>query len=129
MNTVSSPVRGANEIRIQQYPALEDGNASFPSGGYQVKGSPSSQDRGLLLQHEIQGAPLIEVLIQEKKAIYACAVASPRSAHREFKTSHEPLQEVTWDSENFGELPYFTPMIVCTKEFERDLNHDRDGVH
>ncbi len=129
MNTVSPPVRGANEIRIQQYPALEDGNASFPSGGYQAKGSPSSQDQGLLLRHEIQGAPLIEALILEKKAVYACAVASPRSAHREFQTSHEPLQKVTWDSGNFGEPPYFTPMIVCTEEFKRGLNYARDGVH
>ena len=131
MNPIPSNKKGANQIWILRYPALIDGNDSFPLGEYQVshEGMAEKGNYFLTIHHEIRGAYLIEDFIKEQKAVYACAVASPCTAYREIQISLYQLQKVTWDPANFGEPPYFTPMIICKEEIKYQLDKAKDGVH
>ena len=131
MTPANSPGNtGCNDIRVQRYPTLEEGNDAFPEGGYQVESSPiKGVDHGLELRHGLRNAGLIRRLAEEKRAVYACAVSSPRSAFRELQTSAGERQRITWNPIHLGEPPYFTPMVVCLEEVELRLNSDRDDVH
>ena len=121
--------KGANQIRILRYPALIDGNDSFPLGDYQVSHEGMAENYSLILRHEIRAASLIENFIKEQKAVYACAVASPRTAYREIQISTCQLQEVSWNLGDFGEPPCFTPMIICKEEIKYQLRQTKDEVH
>ena len=130
MSIVARTSAGTNDIRFHQFPALDDGNDSFPNGQYRVDGAPSAPGDHLVLLHQLDGAPLIQRFIDQGRAAYACAIAAPRSAHREVQTSSSARQCLSWDPSNFGEPPYFTPMIVCMKETTISmLNRKKDGVH
>lgn len=130
MNIIARTLSGTNDIRFHQFPTLDDGNDSFPGGQYRVDGEPSASDDDLVLLHQLEGAPLIQRFIDQGRAAYACAIAAPRSAYREVQTSFSARQHLSWEPSNFGEPPYFTPMIVCMKETSvAVLNCEMDGVH
>ena len=120
----------ANAIVARDYPVIEEGNDSFPDGDYVIKtGHAGSNTSRFKLHHRVERARLVEQLISKKNAVYACALAAPRSAYREILHSDNATQEVAWDRANFGEPPYFTPMIVCTKDVHHVLKPDEDDVH
>lgn len=119
---------GTNDIRFHDYPTVDDGNDSFPEGDYQVTGSVADNNTRMILSHRISGAPLLQRLIDQGKAAYACAIAAPRSGYREVQQSSDAHQILSWDPLNFGEPPYFTPMVVCTVQESCKLGSE-DGVH
>lgn len=120
----------ANAILARDYPVIEENNDSFPDGDYVIETEYASSDTSRFkLRHRVERARLVESLISEKKAVYACALAAPRSAYREILHSDDAMQDIVWDRANFGEPPYFTPMIVCTEECSRVLKPDADDVH
>ena len=72
----------SNAIRAHNHPVLEEGNLSYPDGRYTVDLSPGSDRTSFTLKHQIEGAPLIALLLKEKRAKYVCTVSSPISAYR-----------------------------------------------
>ena len=130
MSIAARAPTGTNDIRFHEFPSLDDGNDSFPAGQYRVGSEMGDTDSSLVLFHQLDGAPLIQKFIDQGLAEYACAIAAPRSAYREVQTSSSTRQCLSWDPSYFGEPPYFTPMVVCTKEtLVLELNSKRDGVH
>ena len=59
----------------------------------------------------------------------ACIVSSPISAYRQTHVSTDARHTVTWDSEDLGEAPLFTPVILCSESLEFTLSSVQDGVH
>lgn len=124
--SASSP---SNAVRTQSFPVLEAGNISFPEGVYSVGFSPGSDRRSFTLNHRLRGAPLILRLLEEGRACYVCAVSSPRSSYRRTYSSDTPEQHISWDKDDLGEAPQFTPMIVSRESGDLTLDKDRDGLH
>ena len=119
-----------NAMPARDYPVIEGGNDSFPDGNYVIDTeADGSHPSRFVMRHAVEGARLVERLLAEKKAVYACAIAAPRSAYREILRSGDATQKIEWDPENFGEPPYFTPMILCVENVRRVLNSGEDQVH
>ncbi len=119
----------SNAISSHDHPVLESGNLSFPQGKYFIQFEREKGGDGFRVIHRLQGVPLIERLIESRKAQYACIVSSPRSAYREVHGSFESQQAVSCDAFEFGEPPLFTPAVLCVRDSEIELNSARDGVH
>ena len=124
--SASSP---SNAIRTHNVPVLEAGNISFPNGVYSVSFTPEDDRRSFTLKHEVRGAPLIARLLDERRACYVCAVSSARSSYRRTYTSETPDQFISWDIDDLGEAPQFTPMIVNLESGDLHLDKTRDGLH
>ena len=119
----------SNAIRSHNHPVLEAGNLSYPDGRYAVDFSPGNDRSSFTLAHQIQSAPLVSRMLEEKRAQYACTVSSPISAYRRIHVSNEAEHEVRWDLEDLGEPPLFTPMILCVASEKLTLSQSQDGVH
>ena len=119
----------SNAIRAHNHPVLEPGNLSYPDGRYTVDFIPGSDRSSFTLKHQIEGAPLIVRLLEQKRAQYVCIVSSPISAYRKTHVSDEATHDIQWDMEALGEPPLFTPMILCTAARKLNLSQDQDGVH
>lgn len=119
-----------NAMPARDYPVIEGGNDSFPDGDYAIDTeADDSRPSRFIMRHAVEGARLVERPLAEKKAVYACAIAASRSAYREILRSGDATQKIEWDPENFGEPPYFTPMILCVEDVRRVLNSGEDQVH
>ena len=116
-------------VRGHAFPALESGNTSFPRGRYVVRFEPGEDGSSFTVGHRIEGAPLIERVIADGLAQFVCTVASPRASYRVSHASRDSTQVIAWRSDELGEPPMFTPMVVATERFERTLDRGRDGVH
>ena len=116
-------------IRGHPFPALESGNTSFPNGRYVVQFEPGKDGSSFTVRHRVEGAPLIDRLIADGLVKFVCTVSAPVSSYRASHASKDPTQVVAWRSDELGEPPMFTPMIVVAERFERTLNRDQDGVH
>ena len=119
----------ANAVRAHEHPILEMGNLSFPEGRYSLDFRPGEDRSSYNITHHITGAPLITRLLDSQQARYVCIVSSPISSYRSTHVSEDAQQEVRWDSDELGEPPMFTPMIVCTQAQAITLDASRDGVH
>ena len=119
----------SNAIRAHNHPVLEPGNLSYPDGRYTVDFIPGSDRSSFTLTHQIEGAPLIVRLLEQKRAQYVCIVSSPISAYRKTHVSDKATHDIQWDMEALGEPPLFTPMILCTAARKLNLSQDQDGVH
>lgn len=120
----------ANAILARDYPVIEEGSDSFPDSDYEIKTEYAGSDTSRFkLHHRVERAHLVKRLVSEKKAVYACALSAPRSAYREILRSDNEMQDIAWDRTNFGEPPYFTPMIVCTEDVHHVLKPREDDVH
>lgn len=125
-----SSTEPSNAIRSPRFPILESGNVSFPKGKYIIECVPSDDRCSFIITHRIEGAPLISRLLEENKAIYVCAVSSPKSSYRKTYTSETEEHCIPWNSDDLGEPPILTPMIVSTvPDSDLRLNAKRDGVH
>lgn len=111
------------------FPVLESGNLSFPNGRYIVRFQPGDDLCSFNLIHQINGAPLITNLLGKRLAKYVCAVSSPMSSYRRMHISDTPSQNISWNPDDLGEPPLFTPMIVASGDCELLLDGRRDGVH
>ena len=116
-----------NILRSLPYPALEDGNLSFPKGEYRVPIEPQSDNR-IVVEHRLEGAPLLQKLIDEEKAKYGCFVSVPLANYRKLHLSSDAKQEIEWDLDIAAEPPRIKPVIICTAEYTCKLNEETDGV-
>ena len=119
----------ANTIGSHGHPVLEEGNLSFPQGRYIVGFVSRDDGPSFELVHRLEGAGLISRLLQHGKAQYACIVSSPRSFYRRTHLSDVPRQTISWNPQELGEPPLFTPMILSTSRQQLVLNADGDDVH
>ena len=124
--SASSP---SNAIRTHSFPVLEAGNISYPNGVYSVRFAPGDDQHSFVLHHSVSGAGLISRLLNRGQACYVCAVSSPRSSYRRTFTSSRAEQIISWDSDDLGEAPQFTPMIVSIDTAELLLDEADDEVH
>lgn len=128
--TVDVVISGAsNAIRSHDHPVLESGNLSFPMGRYSVGFRARPDGCSYEIYHNIEKAPLIEALVRQGRAKFACVVSSPLSAHRSIHVSSDERQLVECDNSELGEPPFFTPMVISAEDFEIVLESERDGVH
>ena len=105
----------SNAVRSHDHPMLESGNLSFPEGRYLLDFLPGEDRSSYVIEHRIEGAALIERLLGSGQARYACIVSSPISSYRRTHLSSEPRHEVGWNSNDLGESPLFTPMILLRR--------------
>lgn len=103
-------------VRSLPYPAIEDGNLSFPDGEYLVENTPQRDGASVVLSHAIEGAALLERLISEGKARYACVVSVPATGYRRLYLSDDARQRVEWDMSVAGEPPMLRPLVVAASE-------------
>ena len=102
----------SNAVRSHDYPMLESGNLSFPKGRYLLDFCPGEDRSSYVITHRIEGAPLIDRLLESGQAQYACIVSSPISSYRRTHVSSDARHRVGWDGDDLGEPPLFTPMIL-----------------
>lgn len=114
--------------RVFAWPVLEAGNGSFPEGAYTARLTQGQPGRSFHLTHEVTGASLIESWIAAGKVLFVCTVASPISAYRTVQYSANPNHEISWDPDDLGEHPKFTPMLVSSCALEHTISADLDGV-
>ena len=119
----------SNAVRAHDHPILETGSLSFPEGRYVLDFKAGADRSSYTITHHISGAPLITRLLESHQARYACIVSSPISSYRATHVSEDPQHEVRWDTDELGEPPMFTPVIVCSEPQEIVLDASRDGVH
>ena len=130
MDEVITEARSLNTaVRGHAIPVLESGNTSFPNGRYVVGFKPGADASSFTVRHRIEGAPLLNEVIAEGLVQFVCTVASPISSYRVSHASDSSTQVIEWKSDDLGEPPMFTPMVVVTVPFERTLDQERDGVH
>ena len=123
--TASAPSSGS---RVFAWPVLEAGNGSYESGIYSVICEDKEPGKSILMQHKIQGAPLIEKWMESGKLRFVCSVAAPRSMYRKLHVSSTPQQIVEWARDELGEFPMFTPMIITQEIIEHTVDSVADGL-
>lgn len=114
--------------KSQRYPILEAGNVSFPRGRYAVEFGPGERRASIVLRHDLENVALIRRFVEEGVARYCCTVSSPVSSYRRMHYSIHPSQEIGWDSDDLGEPPLFTPMVIAFEARTLELS-DQDDVH
>ena len=114
--------------RAFHWPVLESGSGSFENGVYSVSCEDKERGRSFLLEHQVHGAPLIEMWMQAKMLLFVCTVASPRSMYRALHKSQSPRQSIQWNQEDLGDFPTFTPMIVARQEIRHVADAQADGL-
>ncbi len=119
----------SNAIRSHDHPVLESGNLSFPKGRYSVGFRARPDGRSYEIYHNIEKVPLIETLVRQGRAKFACVVSSPLSAHRSIHVSSCERQLVECDNNELGEPPFFTAMVVSAEDIDIVIDSERDGVH
>ena len=118
-----------SRVKTLPYPAIEDGNFSFPNGVYKItpKLSGSSATK-VTLQHELKGAPFIENLIQNGKAQFACLMSVPKTGFRKLHRTDSSEQEINWDMDIVGEPPILGPVVVYVGDGTSHKLTEKDGV-
>ncbi|MCY4260399.1 MAG: hypothetical protein OXC91_09075 [Rhodobacteraceae bacterium] len=119
----------ANSVGSHGHPILETGNLAFPEGRYFVSLEQDPRSMVLQVSHRLKDAPLLDRLIHERKAQFACIVSAPISAYRKIHLSSVSRQEVDCDISNLGEPPLLTPAILCVCDTDIVLDSGRDGLH
>ena len=115
--------------RAFHWPVLEAGNDSFPCGVYTVTCTDQDIGKAITLRHAVRGAPLIEHWIEQGWLTFICGVAAPRSMYRTLHKSEDQEQLVTWQRQDLGEYPMFTPMIVAGVDVQHTTNAQSDGLN
>lgn len=118
-------------VRSLPYPAIEDGNLSFPNGVYRVTPQSELASKTMVaLRHEIEGSPFIQRLVEKGEAKFACTVSVPKTSYRRLHISKDgPEQKISWDLDVAGEPPMLGPVVLY--DGDEDLIHkltEQDGV-
>ena len=118
-------------VRSLPYPAIEEGNFSFPEGNYEVtpEKPPENLTTSVILRHELRGARLVEDLIQEGKAKFACLLSVPKTGFRKLYIADSNEQKINWDLGIAGEPPMIRPVVLYVADDK--LNYKltaKDGV-
>lgn len=119
----------ANTIGSHGHPVLEEGNLSYPAGKYIVGFEDKQGEAAFELVHRVEDANLVSSLVRAGCAQYGCIVSSPRSFFREVLLTDDSRQTISWDDADLGEPPLFTPVALCVRTVEVNLNAARHGVH
>ena len=114
-------------VRSLPYPAIEDGNLSYPNGEYLVEPIPQPDGLSVLLNHVVKRAAFLERLLSEGKAKYGCLVSVPLTGYRQLHLSDDAHQRVIWDKGIVGEPPMLRPVVVAVAEISCTLGPG-DGV-
>lgn len=115
--------------RAFPWPVLEAGNDSFPNGIYTVTCNDKETGKSFELRHELSGSTLIEKWLKQGKLTFVCTVAAPRSMYRVLHKSDSPEQLITWQQQDLGEYPMFTPMIVAKENIQHTVDIGSDGLN
>lgn len=119
----------AETVRFVPYPVLEAGSLSYENGEYRVTTRVSSEcGNRVTLTHKVTGAPLVEDLLREGKARYACLVSVPATGYRRLLQAAEPTQQVDWDLGVAGEAPILRPLVLAVEEVRCRLRPDHGVV-
>ena len=121
--------RSNSRVKALPYPAIEDGNFSFPDAVYEVVPRPSGNSATkVALRHELKGAAFVEELIRNGEAQFACLLSVPKTGFRKLCMANSNEQEISWDLDIAGETPILGPVIVYVgKRISRKLT-EKDGV-
>ena len=122
----------AETVRFLPYPVLESGSLSYENGEYRVTthtgNDGSSASSAVTLTHKITGAPLVESLLREGKAKYACLVSVPATGYRRLLQSDGPIQKVEWNLGVAGEPPMLRPLVLAVEQVECRLRPEHGVV-
>ncbi len=123
-------VTKSDEVRAFPYPVLEEGNLAFPDGEYTPDFEQGDDGYSAYVHHIVRGAPLIERLVQDKRAVCGCTVSIPTTGYRRLHVTEEGVfqQQIKWDRDQVSEPPFVRPLIVCRKAVRHTLSQG-DGVH
>lgn len=119
--------RSAEAVRFLPYPVLELGSLSYDRGEYRVTAVAGEDGTSVTLRHEVQGAPLVDWLLREGKARYACLVSVPATGFRKLELCEVPEQRVEWNLEVVGEPPMLRPLIIAVEPVSCSLT-EKHGV-
>lgn len=114
-------------VRSLPYPAIEDGNLSYPNGEYLVETTPQQDGVSVLLNHAVKGADFLERVISAGKAKYGCLVSVPLTGYRKLHLSDDARQRVEWNMDVVGEPPMLRPILISVAEIYCTLGPS-DGV-
>ena len=113
--------QNSNFVRALPYPALEEGNLSYPQGQYEVSIEPGEDINSVVLEHSISKADFISKALEEKLARYGCLVVVPITGYRKLHLSKDARHCVSWDLEIVGESPMLRPLVVAVTEISSTL--------
>ena len=116
--------RSSEAVRFLPYPILEAGSLSYDRGEYRVTAVAGKDGTSVTLRHEIQGAPLVDSLLREGKARYACLVSVPATGFRKLELCDVSEQRVEWHLEVVGEPPMLRPLIVAVESVSCSLTKE-----
>lgn len=122
--------KASSSVRSLPYPAIEDGNFSFPEAVYEVSTKPDGKSgTRFKLKHKISNAPFIERLIEKGKARYGCMVAVPKTGYRQLEIAEKGNEQiVSWSLDIVGEPPMLGPVILFIGEVTKYKLTEKDGV-
>ncbi len=119
-----------DSVRALPYPAITEGNLSFPDGEYLPCVRPDASGYAAHVEHKIKDAPFIVNAILGRKAACVCIVSIPITGYRKvFMNSQDGhSQRIEWDKEVVGQSPILQPLVVLREEMEHKFSQE-DGVH
>ena len=117
-------------VRSYPYPALTEGSLSFPNGEYVPRIHPAASGYAAHVEHQINNAPFIENIIQEKKAACSCIVSIPITGYRKIfaNLQGEISQKIEWDPDSVGQSPILQPLVILRERLQHEFSQ-KDGVH
>ncbi len=118
----------SDAVLIFSYPVLVKGNMSFPEGEYDTEFEIGSDGYSATVVHKVRGAPLIETLVNERRAACSCVLSIPITGYRRFFKGDTFRQKINWQKDWVGEPPVIRPLILCSEDMEYTLSEE-DGVH
>ena len=119
-----------DSVRAFPYPAITEGNLSFPEGEYVPRVQTDASGYAAHVEHKIENAPFISNAIREEKAACACIVAIPITGYRKIFIASKGRysQKIEWDKKAVGQPPILQPLVVLHDEMEYKFGVE-DGVH
>lgn len=116
-------------VQLPPYPALDEGNLSFPDGRYKPVVRSLAGGSSVEVSHKLEGAPLLSRLVDERRARFACLLSAPLTGYRRFCLSAESDsdQTIEWEKGEVGEPPIIRPVLVAVEDIRHELS-DKDGV-
>ena len=108
------------------YPALEEGNTSYPNGVYVGEVKSLGDSNAVTVTHRLENAGFIAQQINMGRAEYGCLLSVPNTGYRVLRRTSTPKQDVDWDLGIVGEPPFIRPIIVATQEFEHTFTQSCD---
>ena len=135
----------SNYVRALPYPAIESSKMSYSNGRYEMGVPEALPDgvTGVLVRHQLSGAPLIDSLLSQGKAQYAVQVASRLSAYRRLHlldlddgnnggvALHSPVEQaVEWAQGDVAMPLEITPLVLYTARdaLAHTVDAERDGL-